>query len=72
MPDELIEKVYREEMNKLASELDRILKPAGFALLVFDFGDHTRVNYISNAKRDDMIGAMKAFIARQDDKSPSA
>jgi hypothetical protein len=72
MPDELIEQVYRDGMNKLAAELDKILKPAGFALLVFDFGDHTRVNYISNAKREDMIGAMKAFLDRQDDKSPAA
>jgi hypothetical protein len=41
----------------------------GFALLVFQLGEDDddgthRMNYISNARRRDMIKAMKEFIAR--------
>lgn len=61
-------------MNTLAHTLDEVfngkVKPAnrkvGFVLLAFNFGDTSdgRVNYISNAKRDEMLTAMKEFIAR--------
>lgn len=46
----------------------RELKPFGFALLVFPFGDKPkgRMNYISNAQRADMLIAMKEFIARSE------
>jgi hypothetical protein len=37
----------------------------GFALLVFGLGDKPgRMNYISNANREDMLTAMKELIAR--------
>lgn len=38
----------------------------GFALLIFRMGDNRpgdRMNYLSNARREDMLAAMKEFIA---------
>lgn len=60
-------------MNNLARALDGLFnrgkwpKVTGFALLVFPFGQPNEEhigNYISNADREDMIAAMKEFIAR--------
>lgn len=65
MPDEPIEQKYRDMMNGLAHALNKVLAPAGFALFVFDFKDNSKVNYISNAKREDMVAAMKEWIKRQ-------
>jgi hypothetical protein len=67
-----IEAEYREMMNALARALDDVLNPSGiktvgFALLIFELGeatDKSRVNYICNADRADMLVAMKEFIAR--------
>lgn len=62
-----IQKEYVESMNALAHGIAAILGPdAGFALLVFPFGEKPegRVNYISNADRKDMLVAMREFIAR--------
>jgi hypothetical protein len=55
-------------MNELAYVLDAYFKPYGFALLVFPFGDteDARMNYISNAPREDMLIAMKEFIAHNE------
>jgi hypothetical protein len=38
----------------------------GFAILIFPFGEDPkgRINYISNAKREDIIVAMKELLAR--------
>lgn len=63
---------YRAHMNDLAARLDAEFNPpprarsVGFALLVFEFGktDGGRVNYISNGAREDMIAAMKEWLAR--------
>ena len=38
----------------------------GFNLLIFNFGEGGATFYISNAQRDDMIKAMKEFIAKQE------
>lgn len=61
-----ISPAYHERMNALARALSELLKPAGFALLVFDMNriEGGRVNYISNAERASMLAAMKEFIAR--------
>jgi hypothetical protein len=69
-----IEQKHYETMNELAKGLDQFfngdVKPQhrkyGFCLLVFPFGhgDDNRINYICNAEREDMITAMKEFIAR--------
>lgn len=53
-------------MNAIAEVLSEALEGQGFALLVFDFGDKGRMNYISNARREDMIVAMKEFISRSE------
>lgn len=67
-PDELqpIVAGLVKQMNSLASVIDTTVKPHGFALLVFPLGHPGRVNYISNAKREDMIACMKEFIARNE------
>lgn len=39
----------------------------GFALLLFDFGVGGSMFYISDANREDMLKAMKEFIAKQED-----
>ncbi len=67
-----IQKEYKEMMHHLASVLDDFMnegkeeKEIGFALLMFPFGDDVngRINYISNAAREQMLVALKEFIAR--------
>ena len=62
-----IERRHRRLMNKIAKALEATFEGCGFALLIFDFNtDDGRVNYISNARREDMITAMKEFIARNE------
>ena len=54
-------------MNALAEALKKLLEPYGFALLVFPMSTPKgRMNYISNAKRADMLVAMKEFIANNE------
>lgn len=65
---------HREQMAAVAEVLDELFngkakgpdRQIGFAVLVFPFGatEGGRVNYISNADREDMLTAMKEFIAR--------
>jgi hypothetical protein len=58
-------------MNALAAVLDEALNDGGdgktgFMLLVFDFGepkDNSRMNYISNAERADMLVALRELLA---------
>lgn len=65
-----VEQKYVEQMNALAHVLDELFnrdpakRTTGFALLVFDFGDDKRMNYISNSHREDMLSAMKELIAK--------
>lgn len=64
--------MYREQMRALAEMLDAVLneegkeKTTGFALLIFPFGEdiESRINYVSNARREDMICGLKEFLAR--------
>lgn len=65
LPDDLI-----KSMNEIASILNEVFKPRGFTLLVFDLGTDGRMNYISNANLEDMITAMKEFIAVQEGRRP--
>lgn len=67
-----IESAYRKQMNALAAVLDGSLngdeqpKKTGFVLLMFDFGEPTprsRMNYISNAERTEMLVALKELLA---------
>lgn len=69
-----IQKEQHAAMNSLARGVDAILNPEGhgkewgFCLLVFPFGEPSdpRMNYISNGHRQDMIIALKEFIARNE------
>lgn len=77
-PDDEIQVEYRNMMQHLARELDRLFNPgffndeipqksAGFVLMVFPFGEVEggRFNYISNgADRKDIVCLMKEMIAR--------
>lgn len=59
-----------EEIRKVGNDVGKIigsvLPPGyGFALLIFGTGESAgRMNYISNANRDDMLAALKELIAR--------
>lgn len=68
-----IEEAYRKQMNDIATLIDGAIsettpvgKKTGFVLLVFEFGEPTelsRMNYISNAERTDMLVALKELLA---------
>lgn len=67
--NESIESGVYKQMKATAEVLNEVFRPYGFALLVFDFSDNSRVNYISNAQREGMIATMKAFIAAQENRA---
>jgi hypothetical protein len=53
-----------ETMRGLAQGIDEVLEKAtgqkkGFALVVFEFGQPGLGNYISNARREDMVAALR-------------
>lgn len=72
MADAPIQQRYREMMNSLAEGIDDVLngdtkpKKIGFALFMFEFGhiEANRVNYISNGPREDMLVAVREWLAR--------
>ncbi|WP_186250766.1 hypothetical protein [Burkholderia gladioli] len=68
MPDDPIAVRYRDRMIALANGLDEVLGGLGFALLVFELDkiEGGRVNYIGNCRREDIITAMREFIARNE------
>lgn len=62
-----------DAMAMIASSLDEVLNGAkalerkwGFVLLVFPFDapDRTRINYVSNGKREDVRKAISELVAR--------
>lgn len=62
---------YVEQMTAVARGIDDAFngsarpKKVGFILLVFPFDDHDgRANYMSNAKREDVVIMLKEQIAR--------
>ncbi len=66
-------KELESSARMLAQAFDVVLREKhgakiGFAVLVFDFGEGGGLAYISNAWREDMIEAMKEFIAREGQK----
>jgi len=69
--DAPIEPKHHAMMNKLAHAVDEMLngdtrsRKTGFCLMVFPFeGFDGRANYISNAKREDIIVLLKEQLAR--------
>jgi hypothetical protein len=71
---EPIEARYRDMMNALATGIEEVLGGLGFALLMYEHGkvDGGRVNYISNSNREDMVSAMREFIAREEGRMHDA
>lgn len=69
--EEPVEESYRGAMNSLAMMINEILNPDpkkmehGFCIIMFPFGDvpESRINYISNANRADMVCGLKELIA---------
>jgi hypothetical protein len=73
--DAPVEPQYIKQMRALAEVIDEVFngKPqerqgertTGFVLLVFPFFDHHgRCNYMSNAKREDVVTMLKEQLAR--------
>lgn len=68
-----VEPQHVAAMNAVAKVLSEAFKPYGFALLVFPMDDDKgRMNYISNARREDMLVAMKEFIAANEGRAHPA
>ena len=66
-----IQPEYHDVMNSLARGIDKILNAGapekwGFALIVFGEKLDGRINYICNDDRQDMLVALKEFIARNE------
>jgi hypothetical protein len=61
-----------EAIHDVSNNIGRLIggslpKGWGFALLVFPLGDGDgRMNYISNAKRDDMLVAFKELVGKME------
>lgn len=60
---------HSKTMNEVADSLRHIFGGYGFCLLVFDFGESGRMNYISNAERESMIEAMQEFIDKHKEQT---
>lgn len=63
-----------EELEEIARDVGREIGGAmpsgvGFALLVFDFGSNGTITYVSNARREDMIAALKNLVANMEAES---
>lgn len=69
---EPIQPEYIAQMNRLAALIDKFFngdakghdRKVAFLLLVSEFGDAKRCNYISNGERRDMVAMMKETTAR--------
>jgi hypothetical protein len=72
MPNAPIEQKYRATMKALAGFIDGFFngpakgrpRKTGFVLLTFDFGDSRRCNYISNARREDVVVLLREQLRR--------
>ena len=63
----------RQRMNEIGDLLADIFEGHGFTLFVFPLNDHNGfMNWISNAQRDDMIVALKEFIAINEGRAHDA
>lgn len=70
--EEINLEVRNEEIEKLLRVVGLTIKDImpkgwGFTVLMFDYGDHGNMFYMSSAEREDMIKAMKEFIAKNSD-----
>lgn len=72
MPDDPIPDDIRGVMNGIGHMIDEAIeehadRKMGFMLMVFDFGEGSRMSYISNAERGDILKALQEFIERHPD-----
>lgn len=69
--DEIVDE-QKQMMNDIARILDAAFSPLGFALLVFDKegDDRSRMNYICNCDRSDMVVALKELVANFEGRAP--
>ena len=52
-------------LTALAKALSEILgNEVGFVLLTFNFGDSGRANYVSNAKREDVLNVLREYVSK--------
>lgn len=61
------EKKAREELEghcvAIGTALAEVCPPnVGFTLMMYDFGERGAMTYMSNAKREDMLKAMREFL----------
>lgn len=59
-----MEKINREVGYLIGRVIEESGSKFGFALFMFSFGDGAEMTWISNANRNEMITAMKEFIAK--------
>jgi hypothetical protein len=67
--------VHHAGAEKALREVGGILKEQmppgyGFALLVFSFGEHGDLFYLSNARREDMSEVLKEFVKKLEGGPP--
>jgi hypothetical protein len=63
---EVHDHVAEKFLKEIGLMLGRAVPPGyGFTLLLFSFGPGGHMFYTSNANRDDMVRAMREFIAKQ-------
>lgn len=69
-----IENQHHQMMNAVAEVLAETFQGYGFTLLVFEMDkpEGGRMNYISNARREEMLIAMKEFIAANEGRAHPA
>lgn len=72
-----IEPHLRKIMNDIGKTLANTINEVGegkygFCLFVFNFGEKGRINYISNAQREDMVATLKEFIANVESEFPDS
>jgi hypothetical protein len=63
---ERLEAVARDIAVLLDGVIQRKGDRCGFGLLVFDFGEHPDMTWISNAAREDMDRVLRELLARWD------
>lgn len=62
----------KEHLSEIAKTIqDMLPKKSGFILFAFDFGedDNRRMQYVSNAKREDAFTAIREFMQKINDEN---
>lgn len=56
----------KADLNDVAKALENLFPERGFTLFIFDWGPGGTFDYVSNANREDVLSALKEFIAMQE------